>query len=122
MIVEGQIHGAVAQSIGGTLYEEFQFDDAANPLSTTFLDYLMPNALDVPDIEVTSLETPSPFTINGLKGTGESGTIGPPASIAAAVEDALSPIGPVFVNETPLTPERVLGYADAARAAGPAVA
>jgi carbon-monoxide dehydrogenase large subunit len=118
MIVEGQIHGAVAQSIGGTLYEEFQFDEAANPLSTTFLDYLMPNALDVPHIEVSSLETPSPFTINGLKGTGESGTIGPPASIASAIEDALSPIGRVFVNETPLTPERVLGYADAARAAG----
>ena len=118
MIVEGQIHGAVCQAIGGTLYEEFQFDDAGNPLSTTFLDYLMPNALDIPDIEVVSIETPSPFTINGLKGTGESGTIGPPAAIAAAVEDALSPIGAVFVSETPLTPERVLGYVDAARAAG----
>jgi carbon-monoxide dehydrogenase large subunit len=116
MIVEGQIHGAVCQGIGGTLYEEFQFDEAANPLSTTFLDYLMPNTLDIPDIEVVSIETPSPFTINGLKGTGESGTIGPPASIAAAVEDALAPIGRVFVGETPLTPERVLGYVDAARA------
>jgi carbon-monoxide dehydrogenase large subunit len=118
MIVEGQIHGAVCQAIGGTLYEEFQFDDDGNPLSTTFLDYLMPNATDVPDIEVVSLETPSPFTINGLKGTGESGTIGPPAAIAAAVEDALTPIGRVFVGETPLTAERVLGYVDAARRAG----
>jgi aerobic carbon-monoxide dehydrogenase large subunit len=118
MIVEGQIHGAVCQSIGGTLFEEFKYDDAGNPLSTTFLDYLMPNALDIPDIEVMSIETPSPFTINGLKGTGESGTIGPPASIAAAVEDALAPIGEVFVGETPLTPEVVLGHVDAARAAG----
>ena len=120
MIVEGQIHGAVCQAIGGTLYEEFKFDDDGNPLSTTFLDYLMPNATDIPDIEVVSIETPSPFTINGLKGTGESGTIGPPAAIASAVEDALLPIGRVFVAETPLTPERVLGYVDAAREAATA--
>jgi aerobic carbon-monoxide dehydrogenase large subunit len=120
MIVEGQIHGGVCQGIGGTLYEEFQYDADGNPLSTTFLDYLLPNANDIPAIEVGHLETPSPFTINGLKGTGESGTIGPPAAIAAAVEDALSPLGHVFIGETPLTPERVLGYVDSARRSGKA--
>jgi carbon-monoxide dehydrogenase large subunit len=115
MIVEGQIHGAVCQGIGGTLYEEFQYDEDGNPLSTTFLDYLLPNANDIPDVEVAHIETPSPFTINGIKGTGESGTIGPPAAIAAALEDALAPLGRVFIGQTPLTPERVLAYADAAR-------
>jgi aerobic carbon-monoxide dehydrogenase large subunit len=115
MIVEGQIHGAVCQGIGGTLYESFVYDEDANPLSTTFLDYLLPGASDIPNIEIAALETPSPFTINGVKGTGESGTIGPPASIAAAVEDAIWPIGRVFVGETPITPEAVLAYIDRAR-------
>jgi carbon-monoxide dehydrogenase large subunit len=117
MIVKGQIHGGICQGIGGTLYEQFLYDDEGNPLSTTFLDYLMPNATDIPDIETGHLETPSPFTINGVKGTGESGTIAPPAAIAAAVEDAIAPLGRVVVAETPLTPERVLGYVDHARAA-----
>jgi carbon-monoxide dehydrogenase large subunit len=118
MIVEGQLHGALCQGIGGTILEHFVYDDDGNPLSTTFLDYLVPGAPDMPEIELRQLETPSPFTINGIKGTGESGTIGPPAAIAAAVEDAIAPIGRVFVGETPLTPERVLRYLDEARAAG----
>jgi aerobic carbon-monoxide dehydrogenase large subunit len=117
MIVAGQVHGALCQGIGGAICEEFLYDEDANPLSTTFLDYLMPNALDMPSVEVAHLETPSPFTINGLKGVGESGTIGPPAAIAAAVEDALEPIGHVFVGETPLKPEVVLDLVDAARRA-----
>jgi carbon-monoxide dehydrogenase large subunit len=116
MIVEGQVHGGLCQGIGGAICEEFLYDEDANPLSTTFLDYLMPNALDMPSIEVAYLETPSPYTINGLKGVGESGTIGPPAAIAAAVEDALEPIGRVFVGETPLKPEVVLDLVDVARA------
>jgi carbon-monoxide dehydrogenase large subunit len=115
MIVHGQLHGAMCQGIGGTMYEHFAFDDDGNPLSTTFLDYLMPHAKDLPEFEVATIETPSPFTINGIKGTGESGTIGPPAAIASALEDAISTVGSVFVDETPFTPERVLGYVDAAR-------
>jgi carbon-monoxide dehydrogenase large subunit len=118
-IVEGQLHGATCQGIGGALYEEFLYDDDGNPLSTTFLDYLMPSTTDVPNIVLASIETPSPFTLGGFKGTGESGTIGPPAAIAAAVEDAIACEGRVFVGRTPLTPERVLAYVDAAKGAGP---
>jgi aerobic carbon-monoxide dehydrogenase large subunit len=116
MIVEGQIHGGICQGIGGAMFEDFVYDEAGNPLSTTFLDYLMPGTTDIPNIEVGHLETPSTF-INGVKGVGESGTIAPAAALAAAVEDAIAPIGRCFVNQTPLTPERVLSYVDAAREA-----
>jgi carbon-monoxide dehydrogenase large subunit len=115
LIVDGQTYGAVAQGIGGALFEHFSYDDAANPLSTTFLDYLLPNATDIPEIVVKHLETPSPVSENGTKGVGESGTIGAPAAIANAVADAIAPFGQVIVCETPLVPERVLGYIDAAR-------
>jgi carbon-monoxide dehydrogenase large subunit len=71
------------------------------------MDYLLPGSTDIPPITVVHLETPSPFTIKGIKGMGEGGAIGPGPAIAAAVEDALKPIGRVFVNELPLTPERV---------------
>jgi carbon-monoxide dehydrogenase large subunit len=115
MIVKGQIHGAICQGIGGAMFEDFAYDDAGNPLSTTFMDYLMPGSTDIPDIEVFHLETPSSF-INGLKGVGESGSIAPSATLAAAVDDAIAPIGRCFVNQTPITPERVLAYIDQARA------
>ena len=114
MVVDGQVHGGVCQGLGGALCEELAYDDAANPLSTTLLDYQMPNATDIPSIEVVHLETPSPFTRKGMKGVGEGGTIAPGAVIAAAVEDALLPVGRVFVSQTPLTPERVLSYVDEA--------
>ena len=114
IVVEGQLHGATCQGIGGTLYEEFLYDEDGNPLSTTFLDYLMPTATDMPNMVTSTLETPSTFTLGGFKGVGESGTLGPPAAIAAAVEDALAAHGRVFVGRTPLTPERVLAYIDVA--------
>ncbi len=117
MIVRGQIHGAICQGIGGALFEHFAYDAEGNPLSTTFMDYLMPGTTDIPDIEVFHLETPSNF-INGLKGVGESGSIAPAAVLAAAIENAIVPLGRCFVNETPLTPERVLTYIDQARASG----
>jgi carbon-monoxide dehydrogenase large subunit len=115
MIVEGQTHGGVCQALGGALFEEFRYDEMGNPLSTTFLDYLMPNATDIPDIEVSHLETLSPVTVLGIKGAGESGTLSPAPALAAAVEDAIAPLGRVFVGETPLTPERVLTLVDLAR-------
>lgn len=119
MVVDGQVHGGICQGLGGALCEDLVYDDAANPLSTTLLDYQLPNATDIPNIEVVHLETPSPFTRKGMKGVGEGGTIAPGATVAAAVEDALSPIGRVFVSRTPLTPERVLGYLDDAERAEP---
>jgi carbon-monoxide dehydrogenase large subunit len=114
MVVDGQIHGGICQGLGGALCEELVYDEAGNPLSTTLLDYQLPNATDIPDIEVVHIETPSPFTRKGMKGVGEGGTIAPAAAVASAVEDALSPLGRVFVGRTPLTPERVLEYIDAA--------
>jgi carbon-monoxide dehydrogenase large subunit len=115
LVVEGQIHGGLAQGIGGALYEELVYDSEGQLLTTTFLDYLLPGVGDIPPIEIDHLETPSPFTINGVKGMGEGGAIAPPAVIAGAVEDALRPFGRVFVNEVPLTPERVRGFVGSAR-------
>lgn len=111
MLVEGQIHGGVAQGVGGALFEHLVFDqETGQPLSTTFLDYLMPSAKDVPEIQLDHLCTPSPFTPGGIKGAAEAGTTGAPAAIANAVSDALNQVGPVLVDELPLSAERVFGY------------
>jgi aerobic carbon-monoxide dehydrogenase large subunit len=107
LVVDGQVHGGVAQGLGGALLEELVYDADGQLLTTTFMDYLLPGASDVPTIVVRHLETPSPFTILGMKGMGEGGAIGPGPAIAAAVDDALRPLGPVFATELPLTPERV---------------
>jgi carbon-monoxide dehydrogenase large subunit len=114
LVVDGQVHGGVAQGIGGAIMEEFVYDDDAQLLTTTFLEYLLPGATDIPHISVSHLETLSPFTIEGIKGMGEGGAIAPGPALAAAVADALSPIGHVFVNELPLTPERVRGFVEQA--------
>jgi carbon-monoxide dehydrogenase large subunit len=116
LVVDGQVHGGVAQGIGGALMEEFVYDESAQLLTTTFLDYLLPGATDIPHISVSHLETLSPFTIEGIKGMGEGGAIAPGPALASAVADALSPIGHVFVNELPLTPERVRGWVQQADA------
>ena len=120
LIVEGQVFGGVAQGIGTALFEEFLYDDTGQPLTTTFSDYLIPVMSDVPDFRIVHLETPSPHTIAGMKGMGESGAIAPGAVLAAAVEDAISPLGCVTVNRLPLTPERVLACIDEAIEKGPA--
>jgi carbon-monoxide dehydrogenase large subunit len=114
LVVDGQVHGGVAQGIGGALMEEFVYDEDAQLLTTTFLEYLMPGATDIPHIGVTHLETLSPFTIEGIKGMGEGGAIAPGPALAAAVADAISPIGHVFINELPLTPERVRRFVEQA--------
>lgn len=118
LIVDGQIHGGVAQGIGSALFEEMVYDAEGQLLTTTYMDYLIPTALDVPRIGTRHLQTPSPHTVGGIKGMGEGGAIAPAAVVAGALEDALSHIGPVWVDRVPLTPERVLGYLDAARADG----
>lgn len=106
MIVDGQIHGGVAQGIGTALLEESIFDDEGQPKTTSFMDYLLPGATEVPDMKIAHLETLSPFTVMGMKGMGEGGAISPPAAIANAVTDALHDLG-VSICETPITPERV---------------
>ena len=100
-IVEGQIHGGVAQGIGGALYEKLCFDAAGQPLAQTLMQFHIPTATEIPSIDVVHLETLSP-----LKGVGEAGAIPVPALVAEAVEDALAPFG-VRVREMPLSPERI---------------
>ncbi|HEU4438041.1 MAG TPA: xanthine dehydrogenase family protein molybdopterin-binding subunit [Methylomirabilota bacterium] len=119
VIVEGQIHGGVAQGVGGGLLEEMVYDEQAQLLTGTFMDYLVPTAMELPAIETVHLEYPSPRNPLGIKGIGEGGAISPPAAIANAVEDALSPWG-VRVTRTPLGPSVVLGLLERAREQTPA--
>ena len=113
VIVEGQIHGGVAQGVGGALLEEMVYDEQGQLLTGTFMDYLVPTAMELPPIETVHLEYPSPRNPLGLKGIGEGGAISPPAAIANAVEDALSPFG-ARVTRTPLGPSVVLGLLEQA--------
>jgi carbon-monoxide dehydrogenase large subunit len=104
-IVEGQIAGGVAQGIGGALLEHNVYDPDGNPLAATFLDYLLPTADDVPDIECHHIETPA-STLGGYKGVGEGGAIGAPPAVFNAVADALALVGG-RITDQPLTPARV---------------
>jgi aerobic carbon-monoxide dehydrogenase large subunit len=97
LLVEGQIHGAVAQGIGEALFEELAHDEAGQLLTATLMDYALPTAADVPVIEIGHLETPSPLTPGGVKGMGEGGTIGAPAAVANAVADAVRPAGVAII-------------------------
>ncbi len=107
MIVDGQIIGGAAQGVGSALYEEARFAENGQPLDTTFADYLLPGATELPDVRVLHMETPSPYTTFGQKGVGEGGAIGPGAAIGNAVNDALRPLG-AEICEIPITPRRVL--------------
>jgi carbon-monoxide dehydrogenase large subunit len=114
MIVEGQIQGGLAQGIGTALYEESPYDETGQPLASTFLDYLLPGFTEVPTARVAHIVSPSPFTRYGIKGMGEGGAIGAPAAIVNAINDALHGLG-VEINETPVTPKRILQAIGAAR-------
>ena len=106
--------GGVAHGVGNALFEWMKYDRDGQPLTTTFQDYLLPGALDVPPCAIEHVETPNPLNPLGVKGAGEGGTIPTPAAIISAVEDALSPFGVRFA-EMPLTPDRIV---DALRKAG----
>jgi carbon-monoxide dehydrogenase large subunit len=106
LIVEGQIVGGVAQGIGGALYEELSYDEQANLLAQSLLDYCMPSARQIPTIKIAHLFTPSPLNPLGVKGLGEGGAMAPPAAIANAVEDALRERG-TRIDATPITPSRL---------------
>ncbi len=106
LIVDGQIIGGVAQGIGTALYEELPYDEAGQPLATTFGDYMMPCATEIPHFEIRHFVTPARNTEYGVKGMGEGGAIAPPATIANALTDAFRDIGAKFL-ETPMTPRRV---------------
>jgi aerobic carbon-monoxide dehydrogenase large subunit len=105
-IVEGQIRGGVAQGVGAVLYEKVAYDAEANFQSSTFIDYLIPTAMEIPNIEIHHLETPSDKPAN-FRGVGEGGMIGAPAAITNAIEDALAHLG-VTITEQFLPPTRIL--------------
>jgi carbon-monoxide dehydrogenase large subunit len=115
LIVDGQVQGGVAHGIGNALLEWMQYDDNAQPLTTSFADYMLPMATDVPICDIAHVETVNPFNPLGVKGAGEGGTIPAPAAIIAAIEDALTPFA-VHFSETPLTPERIVATLRAAGA------
>ena len=106
MIVEGQIAGGVAHGIGNALFEWMAYDDAAQPLTTTFAEYLLPSATEVPDIEFKPLDFPTPLNPLGVKGVGEVGCVPAGAAIISAVENALEPFG-IRIAEIPLLPPRL---------------
>ena len=103
VIVEGQIQGAVAQGIAEALYEQVEFDTESQNRSSSFVDYLLPTAREVPALSIEHLETPSPISVRGFKGVGEGGTVGAPAAVASAVCDAVG----AQLDELPLKPEIV---------------
>jgi carbon-monoxide dehydrogenase large subunit len=106
-VVYGQVLGGTAHGIGNALLERLIYDEYAQPLTTTFADYLLPLATDVPHIEIGHIESPSPLNPLGVKGAGEGGTLPATAAIIAAIEDALSPFG-VTINEAPISPMRIV--------------
>jgi carbon-monoxide dehydrogenase large subunit len=114
MVVDGQVQGGIAQGIGTALYEEIPYDEMGQPLATTFADYMVPCAPEIPAGRLAHIVTPALATEYGVKGLGEGGAIAPPAAIANAVADAFRGIGASF-NETPLTPRRVSEAVDRAR-------
>ncbi|HSZ39013.1 MAG TPA: xanthine dehydrogenase family protein molybdopterin-binding subunit [Trebonia sp.] len=115
MIVEGQIHGSLAQGIGAALYEEMVYGEDGQPVTTGFIDYPIPSAADLPSYVTTRVVTPSPTNPLGVKGAGESGCLGAPAAIGNAVVDALQPLDLRDV-QLPLTPYRVWQAIQRARA------
>ncbi len=114
MIVEGQVHGGVAQGIGAALLEEVVYSEDGQLMTGSLMDYVLPSATEIPDMDVLHVEAESPTTLGGFRGMGEGGTIGAPAAIANAMSDALAPLG-IEVNELPATPERIYRLVEQAR-------
>jgi aerobic carbon-monoxide dehydrogenase large subunit len=118
MIVDGQVHGAVAQGIGAALFEEVVYDATGQLLTASLADYVIPAASDVPWVETRHIETELPATLGGFRGMGEGGTIGAPAAIANALSDALAPLG-AEIFELPMTPERLFRLIEMSKAQAP---
>jgi carbon-monoxide dehydrogenase large subunit len=114
MVVDGQQHGGAVHGIANMLLEEVLYDEAGQPMNTTFMDYLLPTAADVPSIKVVHRSHPSPLNAMGVKGAGEGATASAPAAVANAIVDALRPLG-VEITEMPITPPRLRALIVAAR-------
>ena len=117
MLIEGQVQGGVGHAIGQALAEQVVYDEEGQLVTGTFVDYALPTAAEVPPFETDRTETPSPVNTLGVKGVGEAGTIGATPAIAAAVLDALRPLG-VSELDMPLTPMRVWQAVQAASGSG----
>ena len=115
MIVDGQIHGGVAQGLANALLEEIIYDETGNILTATLADYLLPTAHDMPPIDILHRETLTSASVTKAKGLGEGGAIGAPAAIVNAINDALAPFG-VSIDEFPATPQRIRAALRAAAA------
>ncbi|MCA6121329.1 xanthine dehydrogenase family protein [Bradyrhizobium sp. WSM 1704] len=112
-IVKGMTLGGIAHGIGAALLEEFSYDSEGQLLTQSFMDYLLPSSHEVPNVEIVHHCTPSPFTVFGQKGSGESGYLGSPAAISGAINDAVSPLGISFSR----LPIRIAAISDAIAAA-----
>ena len=107
MLVEGQLHGALAHGIGNALFEWMGYDDSGQPVTTTFADYLLPTATELPTMTAMFRETPSPLNPLGAKGAGEVSTIPAAGAVISAIENALEPFG-VHIAQTPIPPPKLL--------------
>ena len=117
MIVDGQVRGGIAHGIGNALFEWMGYDAQAQPVTTSFADYLIPTATELPRFETFYKESPSPINPLGAKGVGEVGTIPAAAAVISAVEDALSPFG-VTIARTPISPPQLLALINERRDRG----
>ncbi|WP_232464538.1 xanthine dehydrogenase family protein molybdopterin-binding subunit [Bordetella genomosp. 8] len=116
LIVEGQIHGGIVHGIGNALFEYMRYDDNAQPLTTTFADYLLPTSTEIPRLELIFTQSPTDANPLGVKGVGEVGTIPVTSAIASAIDDALSDFG-IHVTAIPVDPVRLVQQMDEASAA-----
>ncbi len=114
MLIDGQVHGGIVHAIGQALYEQVVYDDEGQLVTGTFVDYALPTAAELPYINTDRTETPSPTNSLGAKGVGEAGTIAATPAVAAAVLDALAPLG-VKDLDMPFTPMRVFEAIQAAQ-------
>ena len=117
MLIEGQVHGGIVHAIGQALYEQVVYDDDGQLVTGTFVDYALPTAAEIPYLHTDRTETPSPTNSLGVKGVGEAGTIAATPAVAAAVLDALAPLG-VTQLDMPFTPLRVFEAIQAAKNGG----
>lgn len=116
MTMDGQIRGGIAQGIGTVFYEQYQFDEDGQSLTGSLADYLIPTASEIPEIRISHIDTPSPYTSFGVKGGGEGGRLAASPAIVAAVENALAEFD-VYLDELPLTPPKLQSLIATARAA-----
>ena len=113
-IVRGMTMGGIAHGIGAALYEEFAYSEDGLLMAQSFMDYVLPSSHEVPPVEIVHHETPSPHTVFGQKGSGESGYLGAPAAVASAINDAVRPLG-IVVDTLPIKAARLGDMIAAAR-------